>query len=92
MNVLGFIGLYFLTNVVLTIALAFTGLDFITALSGAATAIANVGPGAGILIGPAGNYSPLPSAAKWLLCAGMIVGRLEVFTVLVLFTRGFWKH
>ncbi len=90
--VTGFLCLYVTTNVVLTLALALTGLDFITAVSGAATAIANVGPGLGDIIGPYGNYSSISAAAKWLLCAGMVLGRLEIVTVLVLFTPNFWKR
>jgi trk system potassium uptake protein TrkH len=68
-----------------------TGLDYVTALSGAATAISNVGPGLGDIIGPAGNFSTLPDVAKWLLSAGMLLGRLELFTVLVLFLPRFWR-
>ena len=62
-----------------------------TSVSGAASAIANVGPGLGSVIGPEGNYSSLPSSAKWLLSIGMLLGRLELFTVMVLFTRAFWR-
>lgn len=91
-GVLGFLCVYVVANTFLTIALALSGLDFETALSGAATALANVGPGIGNLIGPAGNFSTLPDLAKWLLCAGMIAGRLELMTILVLFTPGFWKR
>jgi trk system potassium uptake protein TrkH len=90
-TVLGFLCLYVVTNVILTMALALTGLDFATSLSGAATAIANVGPGIGPIIGPAGNFSSLPDIAKWLLSAGMLLGRLEILTFAVLFTPGFWK-
>lgn len=72
-------------------ALGFVGLDFVTAVSGAATAIANVGPGLGEIIGPAGNFMPLPDSAKWILCGGMLLGRLELFTVLVLFMPHFWR-
>lgn len=92
MNILGFLGLYVATNVIITMALTFVGLDFITALSGAATAIANVGPGIGPIIGPAGNFSTLPDAALWLLSLGMLLGRLEILTVLVLFTGLYWKN
>jgi len=74
----------------LAFLLTLTGLDMTTALSGAATAVANVGPGLGDIIGPSGNFQPLPDTAKWLLSAGMLLGRLELFTVLVLFTRRFW--
>ena len=76
---------------VLAAGLGLTGLDFITAVSGAASAIANVGPGLGDIIGPSGTYTGLPDAAKWLLCAGMLLGRLELFTVLVLLSRSFWR-
>ncbi len=75
----------------ITLALALLGLDFMSAVSGAATAIANVGPGLSELIGPAGNFSSLPAAAKWVLSAAMLLGRLEFFTVLVLFTPRFWR-
>jgi trk system potassium uptake protein TrkH len=54
--------------------------------------VCNVGPGLGPIIGPAGNFSTLPDAAKWLLTLGMLLGRLEILTVLVLFTKAFWKH
>ena len=67
------------------------GLDLLTALSGAATAISNVGPGIGDVIGPHGSYGALPDEAKWLLSAGMLLGRLELFTVLVLFMPSFWR-
>lgn len=89
--VMGFLFLYVFFNVVLTIALTLTGLDFTTAITGAATAIANVGPGLGDIIGPAGNFAPLNDTAKWLLCAGMLLGRLEVMTILVLITPAFWR-
>ena len=67
-----------------------TGLDFMTALSGSATAITNVGPGLGDIIGPAGNFSTLPDTAKWLLSAEMVLGRLEVLTFLVVCLPSFW--
>lgn len=63
-----------------------------TTLSGAATAVCNVGPGLGPIIGPAGNFSSLPDAAKWLLTIGMLLGRLEILTVLVLITPVFWRY
>ncbi len=89
--VLSFVFLYMLTFAVLAIALSLTGLDDLTALSGAATAISNVGPGLGEIIGPAGNFKPLNDVAKWILAFGMLVGRLELFTVLVLFVPKFWR-
>jgi trk system potassium uptake protein TrkH len=76
---------------VLAVALGLTGLDFVTAISGASTAIANVGPGLGDVIGPSGNFAPLSDTAKLLVCAGMLLGRLELFTGLILFSRGFWR-
>jgi trk system potassium uptake protein TrkH len=77
---------------VIALGLALIGLDWVTALTGAATAVCNVGPGLGPIIGPAGNFSSLPDAAKWLLTVGMLLGRLEILTVLVLVTRAFWRH
>ena len=79
------------TFAVLAILLAMLGLDFLTSVSAAASAIANVGPGLGPVVGPEGSYTSLPVAAKWILSAGMLLGRLELFTVMVLFTRTFWR-
>jgi trk system potassium uptake protein TrkH len=91
MSVMSFFFFFAATFGLLAVGLGFIGLDYTTALSGAASAIANVGPGLGDVIGPAGTYAPLPDAAKWLLCAGMLLGRLELFTVLVLFMPHFWR-
>ena len=66
-------------------------LDFATAISGALTALANVGPGVGGIIGPAGNFAPLPDTAKVVLSVGMYMGRLEMLTVLVLLMPSFWR-
>lgn len=77
---------------IIALSLAMIGLDWITALTAAATAVCNVGPGLGPIIGPAGNFASLPDSAKWLLTIGMLLGRLEILTVLVLVTRAFWKH
>jgi trk system potassium uptake protein TrkH len=90
-SVVVFFALYFLCYSVLTIALMALDLDFLTSASAAATAISNVGPGLGPIIGPAGNFSTLPDAAKWLLAFGMLLGRLELFTVLILFFPQFWR-
>ncbi|MFG6179297.1 TrkH family potassium uptake protein [Halomonas sp. THAF12] len=90
-GVIAFSFFFFLTIAGLALGLSLLGLDLVTALSGAATAVANVGPGLGDTIGPAGNFSTLPDAAKWLLCIGMLMGRLEILTVLVLFTQMFWR-
>jgi trk system potassium uptake protein TrkH len=85
---------FFFTVTIGAIALGLTllGLDWMTALTGAATAVCNVGPGLGPIIGPAGNFASLPDSAKWLLSLGMLLGRLEILTVLVLVTRAFWRH
>ncbi|MBD9484657.1 TrkH family potassium uptake protein [Pseudomonas sp. PDM14] len=85
---------FFFTITIATLALALTlcGLDWITALSGAASTVSGVGPGMGPIIGPAGNFSSLPDAAKWLLTCGMLLGRLEILTVLVLLLPAFWRH
>lgn len=91
-GVVAFSFFFFLTVAGLALGLALMGLDLVTALSGAATAVANVGPGLGEIIGPAGNFAPLPDAAKWLLCLGMLLGRLEILTVLVLLTPMFWRR
>ncbi|MCG8442895.1 MAG: TrkH family potassium uptake protein [Caulobacterales bacterium] len=90
-SVLSFFFLFLATFAALALALAALGLDTVTALSAAATAVANVGPGLGDRIGPAGVFADLPDAAKWLLALGMLIGRLEVFTVLVLFAPSFWR-
>ena len=89
--VIAFSFFFFFTVALIALGLAMMGLDLITALSGAATAVANVGPGLGDTIGPAGNFSSLPEAAKWLLSFGMLMGRLEILTVLVLVTPMFWR-
>lgn len=87
-----FAGAYFSTILLIALFLGFLGVDFDTAISGAATAVANVGPGVGPVIGPAGNFATLPDAAKWALALGMIMGRLEIVTLAVLFAPAFWRH
>ena len=71
--------------------LSISGLDFITSISGAASAISNVGPGLGDIIGPNGSFSSLSDFSKWVLSAAMILGRLELFAILVLFIPSFWR-
>ncbi|MGY0218321.1 TrkH family potassium uptake protein [Endozoicomonadaceae bacterium StTr2] len=90
-SLIGFSFFFGLLVCVMTLLLSLLGLDFVTALSGAATAVANVGPGLGETIGPAGNFASLPDTAKWILSLGMLMGRLEVITVLVMFTIPFWE-
>ena len=91
-SIISFIYLYFVIFFALTALLSLTGLDFITAISGAATSISNVGPGLGPIIGPNGDFSSLPDISKWILTIGMILGRLELFAILVLFLPSFWKN
>ncbi|WP_308911197.1 TrkH family potassium uptake protein [Pseudokordiimonas caeni] len=90
-SVLAFLAAYFASTAAVTLALTFMGLDLVTALTAAATAISNVGPGLGQIIGPAGNFASLPDGAKWLLSFTMILGRLEIFTLFLLFDPYFWK-
>ena len=87
-----FVFVYVGTVGAIALLLALLGLDLVTALSGAATAVGNVGPGLGLIIGPAGTYTHLSDAAKWVLSAGMLLGRLEMFTVLVLLSSWFWRR
>lgn len=91
-SVQGFVVMYFFTFAVFAVALSMVGVDLITALSGSAAALANAGPGIGEVIGPFGSYRPLPDAAKWILSAEMMLGRLELFTVAVLFSRSYWRE
>lgn len=90
-SVVVFFSLYLITYSLLTVLLMALDLDFVTSISGAVTALSNVGPGLGPIIGPAGNFLPLPDAAKWLLSFGMLLGRLELFTVLILLMPRFWR-
>ena len=91
-SVMSFFFLYALCFAVIAIGLGMIGLDFLTAMSGAATAISNVGPGLGDVIGPAGTFASLPDSAKWLLSLGMLLGRLELFTILVMLAPAFWRR
>lgn len=90
-SVVAFLAIYMTTVGIFTVVLAAMGLDLVTALSAATQSVGNVGPGLGDIIGPAGNYSALPEAAKWVLAFAMMLGRLELFTVLVLFRIEFWR-
>ena len=91
-SIISFIFMYLVIFFIITALLSLTGLDFITSISGAATSISNVGPGLGSIIGPNGNFSSLPDISKWILSLGMILGRLELFAILVLFLPSFWKN
>tara|TARA_B100000767_G_scaffold167389_1_gene156754 strand:- start:1160 stop:2293 length:1134 start_codon:yes stop_codon:yes gene_type:complete len=91
-SIVSFIYLYLIIFFLITAFLSLSGLDFVTAISGAATSISNVGPGMGSTIGPSGNFSSLPEVSKWILSLGMILGRLELFAILVLFLPSFWRN
>lgn len=82
-----FLGIF----IILSLGVASTGADWVTAMSAAGTALANVGPGVGDIVGPSGNFGSLTDPAKWMLSIGMLVGRLEIFAVLVLFSKAFWR-
>ena len=90
-SVMSFVILWAVVFTVTAVGGMFFGLDFLTAMSGTAAAMANVGPGLGEVIGPSGNYASIPDGAKWLFIFAMIAGRLELFTVLVLFSTAFWR-
>ena len=91
-SIISFIYLYIIIFFVISALLTLTGLNFITAVSGAASSISNVGPGLGNEIGPNSNYANLPAISKWILSAGMILGRLEIFAILVIFLPSFWRN
>ena len=91
-SVIIFIFTFLFIFLIIAMLLSITGLDFITSISGAASSISNVGPGLGEIIGPNGNYKNIPDISKWILSAGMLLGRLELFAVLVLFFPSFWRN
>jgi trk system potassium uptake protein TrkH len=91
-SVISFFVIFFVSLGVSAMALALTGLDLLTAFSGAAAALANIGPGLGEVIGPSGNYSTLSDSAKWILAFTMLLGRLELLAVYTLFTLRFWRN
>ena len=91
-SIISFIFLYLVIFFLITAFLSLSGLDFVTSISGAATSISNVGPGLGSTIGPNGNFANLPQVSKWILSLGMILGRLELFAILVLFLPSFWRN
>ena len=91
-SVIIFIFTFLFIFLIIAMLLSISGLDFITSISGAASSISNVGPGLGDMIGPNGNYKTLPDLSKWILTAGMLLGRLELFAVLVLFFPSFWRN
>ena len=90
-SVIIFIFSYLFLFVIISMLLSITGLDFLSAVSGSATAISNVGPGLGDMIGPNGNFGEVSNISKWILSFAMLLGRLEIFAVLVLFLPSFWR-
>ncbi len=90
-SVIVFLAIYMASIGIFTVLLSVLGLDLVTSLSSAATSLGNVGPGLGDIVGPAGNFSTLPNSAKWVLSMAMLLGRLELFTVLVLSRPEFWQ-
>lgn len=90
--ILAFLVVFLFSWFAITLMLALIGVDLVTALTSSATCLTNVGPGLGDVVGPAGNFLALPPEAKWILSAAMILGRLEFFTVFVLFTPAFWRR
>jgi len=90
-SIMGFFFMYIFIFILSSISLSFFNLDFLTSFSAAASAISNVGPGIGSIIGPNGNYSSLDNGVKWILSITMLIGRLEIFTILVLLSIAFWK-
>ncbi len=90
-SVMSFFMFFIVTLGLVAVALSLTGLDFVTSVSGAAAALANIGPGLGDIIGPSGNFSSLGDTAKWILTAAMLIGRLELLAVYVILTINFWR-
>jgi trk system potassium uptake protein TrkH len=91
-SVIIFVFAYLFIFILTAMLLSITGLDFLSAISGAATSISNVGPGLGEMIGPNGNFKSVPEVSKWILSFGMLLGRLELFAVLILFFPSFWRN
>jgi len=91
-SLVAFLLAFFITIGVIAIFVSLCGVDPVTSLTGSLTAVTNVGPGLGEVIGPAGNFASLPEAAKWALSLGMLMGRLEILTVAVLFFPAFWRN
>jgi trk system potassium uptake protein TrkH len=92
LSVIVFIAAYVISTAALAMAVSLTGVDFLSSLSGVVASIGNVGPGLGNIVGPCCTFQPLPPQAKWLMALAMLFGRLEIFTIIVLFTRNFWRR
>jgi trk system potassium uptake protein TrkH len=83
--------IFLLSLLLITTAMAAMQLDFVTSISSALTVLTNVGPGLGAIVGPAGTFAPLPEAAKWILAVGMLMGRLEILSVVIVLSPAFWR-
>ena len=91
-SVMGYFFMFIVIYILITLILSFVGNDFLTSLSGAATSLANVGPGLGNVIGPTKTFAALSDTTKWVLIIGMLIGRLELLSVIILLTPSFWKN
>ena len=91
-SVMGYFFMFIISYIIITLILSFLGNDFLTSLSGAATSLANVGPGLGNVIGPTKTFADLSDMTKWVLIIGMLIGRLELLSVIVILTPSFWKN
>lgn len=92
LSVIMFVMVYFLSTAFLAVAVSLTGVDFMASLTGVIASIGNIGPGLGNVVGPCCTFQPLNDAAKWLMSFSMLLGRLEIFTLLILFTPNFWRR
>ena len=91
-SVMGYFFMFIISYVLFTLILSFLGNDFLTSISGAATSLANVGPGLGNVIGPSKTFAGLSDITKWVLILGMLIGRLELLSVIIILTPSFWKN
>jgi len=91
-SVMGYFFMFIISYVFFTLILSFLGNDFLTSISGAATSLANVGPGLGNVIGPSKTFAGLSDITKWVLILGMLIGRLELLSVIIILTPSFWKN
>ena len=91
-SVMAFLVMFIASLVFFSLAMALTGEDLVTSVSGAASALANIGPGLGQKIGPDGNFQTITNVGKWILCCAMVIGRLELLSVFVLFSPTFWRR
>ena len=91
-SVMGYFFMFIISYIIIALILSFLGNDFLTSLSGAATSLANVGPGLGNVIGPTKTFAELSDMTKWVLIIGMLIGRLELLSVFIILTPAFWRN